>query len=69
MKELLPFFTTENIIEGVMASIFIVYTYYVLRNYFKLSKPMSSVLGWFITWIIRKVSVNAYRHYIQINSA
>ena len=30
--------TAENIVEGFIASIFIVLSYYVLRNYYKLSK-------------------------------
>jgi hypothetical protein len=57
--------TADNIVEGFVASIFIVVTYYVLRNTFKLSKPMSSILGWFITWILRKFSVNMYEFLSQ----
>ena len=58
--------TIENIIEGIVASIAIVSTYYILRNWFKLSKPMSSMGGWFITWTFRKFSVNIYNHLHQI---
>jgi len=54
--------TIENIVEGIVASIAIVATYYILRNWFKLSKPMSSMGGWFITWALRKFSVNIYNH-------
>ena len=54
--------TIENIIEGIVASIAIVSTYYILRNWFKLSKPISSMGGWFITWTFRKFSVNIYNH-------
>tara|TARA_A100001234_G_scaffold174111_1_gene155606 strand:- start:858 stop:1091 length:234 start_codon:yes stop_codon:yes gene_type:complete len=53
--------TGENIVEGIIASISIVLTYYVLRNNFKFSKPMASMAGWFITWALRKFSVNLYR--------
>ena len=52
--------TADNIVEGLVASIFIVVTYYVLRNTFKLSKPMATLYGWFITWTLRKFSVNFY---------
>jgi hypothetical protein len=54
--------TARNIVEGLVASIFIVFTYYVLRNYYKLSKPMASMGGWFITWTLRKLSVNLYTY-------
>ena len=54
--------TSQNIVEGIVASIFIVLTYYVLRNYYKLSKPMASMGGWFITWALRKFSVNLYTY-------
>ena len=54
--------TSQNIVEGIVASIFIVLTYYVLRTYYKLSKPMASMGGWFITWTLRKLSVNLYTY-------
>ena len=54
--------TIENIVEGIVASIAIVVTYYVLRNWFRFSKPISSMGGWFITWALRKFSVNYYNH-------
>ena len=54
--------TPQNIVEGLIASIFIVFTYYVLRNYYKFSKPMASMGGWFITWTLRKLSVNLYTY-------
>ena len=54
--------TAENIVEGFIASIFIVLSYYVLRNYYKLSKPMATMGGWFITWALRKFSVNLYSY-------
>ena len=60
--------TTENIVEGIFASIFIVLSYYILRNYFKFSKPTSTMLGWFFTWFMRKLSVNLYRHYKTLNT-
>ena len=52
--------TGTNIVEGIVASVFIVLTYYILRNRYKLSKPMASMGGWFITWALRKFSVNLY---------
>ena len=52
--------TPEHIVEGFVASIFIVLTYYVLRNYYKLSKPLATMGGWFITWGLRKLAVNTY---------
>ena len=57
--------TAENIVEGFVASIFIVLSYYVLRNYYKLSKPMATMGGWFITWALRKFSVNLYSYLNQ----
>ena len=57
--------TAENIVEGFVASIFIVLSYYVLRNYYKLSKPMATMGGWFITWALRKFSVNIYSYLNQ----
>ena len=57
--------TAENIVEGFIASIFIVLSYYVLRNYYKLSKPMATMGGWFITWALRKFSVNLYSYLNQ----
>jgi hypothetical protein len=54
--------TGENIVEGLVASIMIVFSYYILRNYFKFSKPISTMGGWFITWALRKFSVNLYRY-------
>ena len=54
--------TPQNIVEGIIASIFIVLTYYILRNYFKYSKPMATMGGWFITWTLRKFSVNLYTY-------
>lgn len=57
--------TGENIVEGFVASIFIVLSYYILRNYYKLSKPMASMGGWFITWGLRKLSVNTYSYLNQ----
>ena len=54
--------TIENIVEGIVASVAIVVTYYVLRNWFRFSKPMSSMGGWFITWTLRKFSVNIYNY-------
>jgi len=57
--------TAENIVEGFVASIFIVLSYYVLRNYYKLSKPMATMGGWFITWALRKFSVNTYTYLNQ----
>jgi len=60
--------TTENIIEGIMASFFIVIFYYFLRNYFNLSKSTSTMLGWFLTWFMRKLSVNLYKHYKILNT-
>ena len=56
----LDILTAENIVEGLVASIFIVITYYILRNTFKFSKPMATMCGWFLTWTIRKLSVNIY---------
>jgi len=50
----------HNLIEGVVASIFIVATYDVLRKTFKFSRSTSLMVGWFITWIFRKLSVNIY---------
>jgi hypothetical protein len=50
-----------NILEGLVASTIIVLSYYVLRNYFKFSKPMASMTGWFITWTFRKFAVNIYK--------
>jgi hypothetical protein len=52
--------TASNIVEGLVASIFIVITYSILRNTFKLSKPMATMWGWFATWTLRKFAVNAY---------
>jgi len=52
--------TASNIVEGLVASIFIVITYSILRNTFKLSKPMATMWGWLATWILRKFAVNAY---------
>lgn len=60
--------TTENIVEGIFASIFIVLSYYVLRNYFKISKPLATMLGWFFTWFMRKLSLNLYKHYKTTNA-
>ena len=57
--------TPEHIEEGFVASIFIVLSYYVLRNYYKLSKPMATMGGWFITWALRKFSVNLYSYLNQ----
>jgi len=57
--------TAENIVEGFVASIFIVLSYYVLRNYYKVSKPMATMGGWFITWALRKFSVNIYSYLNQ----
>ena len=57
--------TAENIVEGFIASIFIVLSYYVLRNYYKLSKPLATMGGWFITWALRKFSVNLYSYLNQ----
>ena len=54
--------TPENIVEGIVASIFIVFSYYVLRNYYKYSKPMATMTAWFITWTLRKFSVNLYTY-------
>ena len=54
--------TAENIVEGFIASIFIVLSYYVLRNYYKLSNPMATMGGWVITWALRKFSVNLYSY-------
>ena len=54
--------TPQNIVEGLIASIFIVLSYYILRNYFKYSKPMATMGGWFITWTLRKFSVNLYTY-------
>ena len=50
----------HNLVEGVVASIFIVVTYDILRNTFKFNKSMSLLVGWFLTWILRKLSVNIY---------
>ena len=50
----------HNLVEGVVASIFIVVTYDVLRNTFKFNKSMSLLVGWFLTWILRKLAVNIY---------
>ena len=50
----------HNLIEGIVASIFIVVTYDVLRKTFKFSKTISLLVGWFITWILRKLAVNIY---------
>ena len=60
--------TTENIVEGIFASVFIVLSYYILRNYFNFSKPLATMLGWFFTWFMRKLSVNLYRHYKTHNT-
>tara|TARA_B110000495_G_C22947960_1_gene555032 strand:- start:568 stop:801 length:234 start_codon:yes stop_codon:yes gene_type:complete len=57
--------TAENIVEGFVASISIVLSYYVLRNYYKLSKPLATMGGWFITWGLRKFSVNTYTYFNQ----
>ena len=54
--------TPQNIVEGLIASVFIVLSYYILRNYFKYSKPMATMGGWFITWTLRKFSVNLYTY-------
>ena len=54
--------TGENIVEGLVASIMIVLSYMILRNYFNLSKPVATMGGWFITWGLRKFSVNLYRY-------
>jgi hypothetical protein len=58
----LDIMTAENIVEGFVASFFIVFSYYVLRNYYKLSKPIATMGGWFITWALRKFSVNTYTY-------
>ena len=50
----------HNLIEGAVASIFIVLTYEMLRNTFKFSRTISLAVGWFITWILRKLAVNIY---------
>ena len=50
----------HNLVEGIVASIFIVVTYDVLRRTFKFSETMSLLVGWFITWILRKLAVNIY---------
>jgi hypothetical protein len=50
----------RNFIEGLVASIFIVVTYDVLRKTFKFSRSISLMVGWFITWIMRKLAVNIY---------
>ena len=55
--------TPQNIVEGLVASIFIVVTYYILRNKYKFSKPMATMGGWFITWTLRKFSVNLYTYF------
>ena len=52
----------ENIVEGIIASIFIVLNYAILKKYFKFSKAHSTIGGWFITWILRKFSVNFYKY-------
>jgi hypothetical protein len=50
----------HNLIEGVVASIFIVVTYDVLRRTFKFNQSISLLVGWFITWMLRKLAVNIY---------
>ena len=52
--------TANNIVEGVVASIFIVITYHVLRYTFKFSPAMATMWGWFATWTLRKFAVNTY---------
>jgi hypothetical protein len=52
--------TANDMVEGIVASVFIVITYHVLRDKYKFSKPMATLYGWFITWTLRKLSVNIY---------
>ena len=60
MAQYLTIMNAQNIVEGFTASVFIVLTYYILRNTYKFSKPMATMGGWFITWALRKFSVNLY---------
>ena len=57
--------TGENIVEGLVASIMIVLSHMILRNYFNISKPVATMGGWFITWALRKFSVNLYSYLNQ----
>ena len=66
MTEVLAF-TSTNIMEGLVAvSVYSSLTY-LIRDYLKRDKYLVLVIGWFITWICRKMSVNIYKKYLEMN--
>lgn len=51
----------EQLVEGIVASIFFPITILIFRNLDPNSFILYSIIAWFSTWILRKLSVNIYK--------
>ena len=55
--------TDTNIAEGIAASLLMPALIYFFRHKEKINFYITSVFAWFITWIIRKFTVNTFEAY------
>jgi hypothetical protein len=52
-----------QIAEGVVASIIFPAILYFMKNYNKKTMYVATLVAWFITWLIRKFTVNTFMKY------
>lgn len=59
----LDIISDQQLIEGITASIFFPLTIMIFRHLDPQSFISYSMIAWFSTWILRKLSVNIYKLY------
>ena len=60
-----PVITDVNIAEGISASLLFPSLIYFFRHNEKYNMYITTLISWFITWIIRKFTVNVFKMYKQ----
>lgn len=61
----IPIINNEEIIEGIVASIFFPITILFFKNFEKDAFIKYSILSWFTTWVLRKMAVNIYKVFVK----
>ena len=61
----LTFVTQSNIIEGIVGASIYPILLFLIRFVLSVDRFVAMAMCWYLTWICRKISVNAYRSYLK----
>ena len=60
-------FDSVQVVEGLTAIVFYPLFHLIIRDIFGMNKYYVLVIGWMITWLLRKIATNIYKAYLKSN--